>query len=220
MNSSTPAALWRHRVIALAGIVQAAQLVEQLAKTGYLKTEPFTVAIDSLFEQNPVSTEAVFSATSDNLQTLYEGLHGLENLLQYHRDPKHADLLRYILGVLHLQKRLQRNKNMMYLLGTRLEKARQQAQHFGSVHDNVVGNIADIYTDTISTLPYRIQVSGEYAYLQQPRVANQIRSLLLAAIRAATLWRQLGGSRWQLLFHRQKLVELCVSLQRDAQITN
>lgn len=46
---------------------------------------------------------------------------------------------------------------------------------------------------------------GDYNYLQQARIANQIRALLLAAIRSATLWRQVGGSRWQLLLQRKIL---------------
>jgi len=32
---------------------------------------------------------------------------------------------------------------------------------------------------------------------------------LLAGIRSARLWRQLGGHRWQLLISRRKLLDAC-----------
>jgi len=36
--------------------------------------------------------------------------------------------------------------------------------------------------------------------------AAKIRALLLAGIRAAVLWQQLGGSRWKLFWSRRKYV--------------
>ena len=37
---------------------------------------------------------------------------------------------------------------------------------------------------------------------------HKVRALLLAGIRAVVLWRQLGGSRTQIIFARKKMVEL------------
>ncbi|WP_075185225.1 high frequency lysogenization protein HflD [Teredinibacter haidensis] len=202
---------WQNIALALAGVVQCAIQVEELAKTGYLKTEPFETAVNSLLNQNPDSTEDVFGRVS----ALSLGLESLDLMLQNHRNPKHSDALRYILGMIHLQKRLARRKELLSVIGSRLEKTQHQVQHFGPTHDNVIGNIADIYTDTISKFPYRIQVTGEYTYLQQSRVASQIRTLLLAGIRAATLWRQVGGTRWQLLLYRSKLSRAVSTLRQQ-----
>lgn len=203
---------WRNIAIALAGMTQCAVLVEELAKTGYLKTGEFETAVASLINQNPTSAEDVFGSVA----ALREGLERLHELLQNHRDPEHADVLRYVLGIVHLQKRLAKRKDVLYVIGNRLDKVRHQIDHFGPGHDNVVSNIADVYTDTISKFPYRIQVTGEYSYLQQSRVAAQIRTLLLAGIRAATLWRQLGGSRWHMLFYRSQLTAATDELRREA----
>ncbi len=192
---------WRNIAISLAGAAQAVSLVEQLAKTGYLHADEFETAIGSLLAQNPSTTESVFGG----VHKLRRGFDVLDDLLNRHRDPKNGDLLRYMLGVMHIQKRLSRRSEVLRVIGTRLEKAELQIEHFGPTHDNVVSNIADIYTDTISKFQYRIQVTGEYSYLQQPRLASQVRVLLLAAIRAITLWRQIGGSRWQLLVYRGKI---------------
>ena len=94
---------------------------------------------------------------------------------------------------------------MLATVGKRLDKAIHQVEHFGSTHDNVIANLADIYTNTLSTFKFRIQVSGDFNYLQQTRISNQIRALLFAGIRSSMLWRQLGGKRWQVIFSRKRL---------------
>ncbi len=192
---------WQPITIALAGVFQAAALVEQIAKTGYLPSDPYRASIESLFVVNPDSVAAVFGDLTD----LELGLRTLNTLLQQHRAKEHSHTLRYVLGVLHLQKKLSRQKDMLDIIGSRLKQAEQQAEHFSSTHDNVVANLAGIYTDTISTFRFRIQVMGDYNYLQQPRIANQVRALLFAGIRAATLWRQVGGNRLQVVLQRKRL---------------
>ena len=52
-------------------------------------------------------------------------------------------------------------------------------------------------------------------FLQNPRNAERIRALLLAGIRSATLWRQLGGNRWQLFFSRRKILKDAYALLRS-----
>jgi len=36
---------------------------------------------------------------------------------------------------------------------------------------------------------------------------NRIRACLLAGIRSAILWRQVGGTKWQLLFFRRRIFD-------------
>jgi high frequency lysogenization protein len=55
-------------------------------------------------------------------------------------------------------------------------------------------------------------VSGEPVYLQNRDNVNKIRALLLSGIRAATLWRQTGGKRRQLLFFRSRYTDACAQL--------
>src|SRR5690606_41275217 len=57
-----------------------------------------------------------------------------------------------------------------------------------------------------SDLRQRIQVHGDMRHLQINANAARIRALLLAGIRSARLWRQLGGNRWQMLFARKKML--------------
>ncbi len=202
---------WRNQVIALAGITQAIATMDELAKTGYLRTAQFEVTTASLFEQNPPDTESVFGS----LSALETGLDVIINSLSNRKNKDSTTMIGYCLGILHLQKRLSKNRAMLSAISDRLDKARHQVHHFGLTHDNVVANLAEIYSATISTFPFRIQVIGEYQHLQQQRVANQVRVLLLGAVRAATLWRQLGGRRYKLLLYKKQILETAEMLQRE-----
>ena len=93
------------------------------------------------------------------------------------------------------------------LIGKRLPQIQSQVEHFGPAHENVVAACGALYQDTLSTLRQRIQVHGDMRNLQQPSNASKIRALLLAGIRSARLWRQLGGHRWQLVISRRKLLK-------------
>ena len=64
--------------------------------------------------------------------------------------------------------------------------------------------LAQLYAETLSRLHPRVMVEGNQAFLQQAARQNDIRALLLAAVRAAVLWRQLGGTQWRLLFRRKQ----------------
>ncbi|WP_339642619.1 high frequency lysogenization protein HflD [uncultured Porticoccus sp.] len=193
----------KDQIIALSGVFQACQLVETLAKTGSIPTDRFQVCIESLFQQNPDSTEQVFGSV-ENLQL---GMETLQELLTLQTTAKQSDTLRYAVGVIHLSRKLLNNKTMISMIGERLEQADRQATHFSSVsHTNVIANLAQIYQDSISTFRYRIQVNGYAGYLQQDSIAQRIRCLLFAGIRAAILWHQLGGKRYHLIFSRKQLL--------------
>ncbi|HEY7773883.1 MAG TPA: high frequency lysogenization protein HflD [Marinagarivorans sp.] len=205
-----------NQVIALAGMFQALSLVKEVAGSGYLNRKDFETCINSLFVIDPKSTLAVY----DHLGNLERGLSVTEVLLNARIGSQQKDLVNYAVGINNLTGRLLRNKKMLAQLSRRLNDAQHQVTHFGLNHDNVIANLADTYSQTISTFSYRIQVKGEYTYLQQKRVADQIRALLLAAIRASILWRQNGGSVWRLLFNRSKLHSSAQALHHQSKVEN
>jgi len=200
------------QVMALAGLFQACAMVEKLAKTGVCPQLPYRASVESLFVQNPKDTLQVYGS----LPGLLLGFEALSELLHDHKSTQLNDCLKYSMGVLHLQKKLAKQRDMLDIIGSRVAQAASQADHFESLHENVIGNIADIYTDTISTFRFRIQVNGDANLLQQKRVANQIRALLLSAIRSATLWRQLGGNRLHLVMSRKRLLDSAEKLKHLA----
>ena len=197
--------------LALAGVIQATILVEQVAKTGYVQPDAYKCSIESLFDLSPVNTLAVYGGNTQNLRI---GLEALRDMLKGQH--KHQEAMRYSLGALHLQKKLAGRKDMLNKVATRIAQAAQQAEHFSSTHENVIGNLGGLYSETISTFRFRIQVMGDPSYLQQPRIAHQIRSLLLTSIRSAMLWRQLGGNRWQLLLQRKAIAATVETLLRSS----
>lgn len=186
------------QTMALAGVFQAASLVRQIAQEGKCPTAAFATSIDSLFATSPESTEAVYG----ELSALNLGLSELSDAMEKQSSQKNVEIIRYALSLIHLESKLKKNPEMLDILGKRLNQAKDQRAHFGEMHSNVLHNLASIYTDTISTFTLRIQVVGKPEHLKVGVNADKIRALLLAGIRSAMLWRQIGGRRWHLIFKR------------------
>ena len=132
------------------------------------------------------------------------------------RDPStlQREPLRYALSMLGLERQLAKRDDMLEVVGKRLPQIQSQVEHFGIAHENVIAACGALYQDTLSTLRQRIQVHGDMRNLQQPNNASKIRALLLAGIRSARLWRQVGGHRWQLVVSRRKLLKELYPLMR------
>lgn len=198
------------RTLALAGVFQAAALVDKVARSGMLPQAEFETIIASLFEINPSSTEAVYGSRHElrmGLNTLVEQLEGEES-------KRNIYLTRYAIGLLQLERRLAKNGKMLAHIGSELEAASQQVKHFGMTHSNVIARLADVYTQTLSQLKPRIMVSGENNHLNNKENVNRVRALLLAGIRSAVLWNQCGGRRWHLLLQRKRIMEMGRELLR------
>lgn len=214
----------RNQVIALAAMAQAATLVDKLARTGADNAELAYPLVHGLLETDPRNTESTY-LDKNHLRT---GLTTLRHLLQQQeqpeRDRNYSEILRYMLSMVHLESKLKSRKDMLGAIGKRLQEVRKQASHYqamnpddachGLLHDNVIANIASIYVDTISTFRFRIHVNGNPAHLQQQKNVERIRTMLLCGIRAAVLWRQVGGSRFKLLLNRRQHAEMADALLR------
>lgn len=197
------------RTVALAGIFQATRLVQNIANTGNADEQAMATCINSLFHTNVDKSEDAFDGAENlhiGLQTLIEQLGG--------RDPskgtnqvKDLYVTKYVAGIMVLEKRLKKDTRMLEKVADGIEHARNQIEHFTLLHENVIAGFANTYSQTISTIKPRIMVQGEHVYISNTNHANRIRTLLLSAIRATVLWRQCGGTRWQLLFHRKAIVE-------------
>jgi high frequency lysogenization protein len=187
--------------LGLAGVFQAADLVQQIAKNGKSNSTDFEHSINSLLTLDAESTMEVYGG----LQGVESGLRLLHKQFSGNAD-KDINILRYVLNILVVERKLYKRPDMMDTLRIGLEQATQQSEIFGDVtHSNVLAKFAGLYVDTLSTFNYRIQVYGEESYLQNPSNIDKIRALLLAGIRSAVLWRQKGGGRWQIIFGRGKL---------------
>ncbi|MGB1139944.1 MAG: DUF489 family protein, partial [Halioglobus sp.] len=89
-----------------------------------------------------------------------------------------------------------------------------RAEHFASNVNSLCHSVSGIYQDTLSKQKFRIRVTGSAQHLQNEQNADIIRALLLSGVRAAFLWRQLGGRRWKLLWQRKRLLHASQNLSR------
>ncbi len=193
----------RDRTLALAGVFQAASLVKEVATRGMADRHDVEMTLRTLFITDPQDTDEVYG----RVEYLRTGLQTLIDQLEGNHSKRDLDVARYVIGLLHLQRKLKKNRAMRQRVAEGIERARRQSEHYAIDHPNVVANLADTYSETISTLQPRIMVSGEHQHLSNTDNANLIRALLLAGIRSAVLWDQLGGSRWQILLQRKRFVE-------------
>ncbi|WP_406667541.1 high frequency lysogenization protein HflD [Gallaecimonas sp. GXIMD1310] len=185
--------------MALAAAVQAVSLVQKVARDGQCDMDQLYTLMRGTLNTSPSSPEEVYAHGS--LEAGYQQLLAL--LGDNSKDP---ELTRYLIGLLALERRLAKRRDVLALLGERLEQVKRQVSHYGLEDEKVLNSLADIYVELISPLGARIQVAGSPANLQQSLNQAKVRAALLAGIRALVLWRQLGGSRWQLLFKRRALI--------------
>ncbi len=198
----------RDRTMALCGIFQATKMVQQIARTGMHEQNAYEASIKSIFTLESSTPEAAY----ENIANISYGAHVLLNQLGS-RKPDDADarardieVTKYVIGILVLERKLIKRNDLLNIITTGIEKANTQLAHFPVTHDNVIANLADIYSQTVSTLQPRIMVNGEQNFVSSTNNANKIRALLLAAMRSAVLWRQCGGTRWQMLFQRKAIL--------------
>jgi high frequency lysogenization protein len=205
------------QAIALAGMFQAATLVDQIATRGMIPQHNFESSLYSLFIMNPNTTEDVFGGVKDLRHNLSSGLNTMVHLIDKKEPSDSRNIANYVLSMMVLQGKLMKQPDMLDKITTRLDAVVEKAKYFHPeienpldhpecfTHPSIVANIASLYQETISTFSYRIQVGGDQRHLQNTDNAAKIRALLLAGIRAAILWRQVGGKRWHLFFFKSRL---------------
>jgi high frequency lysogenization protein len=187
------------RTLALAGLFQALALVRTLATQGQADAASYASSIGSVLRIDAPSVAAVFDGIGGvrlGLQTLQRELEGRQ---------VDAATRRMALTVLRIERRLIGDPPRVEHLQQGLRDAQRQAEHFGSVdHPTVIARLAGLYADTLSSLRPRVLVTGNAQMLNQQVTVERIRAALLAAVRAAVLWRQLGGTQWRLLLQRRQ----------------
>lgn len=205
------------QTITFAAICQVAFYVQQVSRTGSIHEDDLSILLNSLTQMSPENTLAVYGSDITHLKK------GLELLINHLGDTpndgskkqKDPEFTRYIIGLINLERRLAKNPKQLSLLGDRIEASERQLAHYPITSDTLVASFASIYSDIISPLGARIQVTGEPSILKQTINQNKIRALLLSGVRAAVLWRQVGGKRRRILFGRKKLVYNAQQLLND-----
>jgi high frequency lysogenization protein len=195
----------RDRCTALAGIFQAARLVQQTSRAEKRDAAATTASIYSIFNTDPETVADVYG----NPAALRVGLEALKNQLDNNAGRRDMELTGYVITLMHLERKLSRRPDLMNTISTGIDRLKAQTEGHDPEQATIIAGLADIYRETASTLQPRIMVKGDESVLSNSSSQNMIRALLLAGIRATVLWSQCGGSRIKLIFQRKALLEYC-----------
>lgn len=190
----------KNRVLALAGLLQSLQQVQRMANHGQAETRPLAACIDSLFRFDAEDTVSVYGGAAN----LEPGLRRL--LIQIDGGPERdTGLTRMAMSVMHLERRFFANPKTVSAVRTGLESIEPQREQWGPTHPTVMARLGELYAEQISPMGPRVLVQGNPVYLAQPDVVAEVRATLLAGLRSAVLWRQLGGSYWDFVIARRTM---------------
>lgn len=201
-----------NQTLALAGLAQAVYLVRQIARNGRAEEGPMEASIHSLFKIDAANVPDVYGGLTNvhlGLRQLLQQLGGAD------MDP---EITGYAATLIALERKFMADGKMVDTVRHGVERIGLLADTCPSVLDStVIGELATLYQQTISTLMPKVRISGEQKYLCQTHNADRIRALLLAGLRATVLWRQCGGTRWALLFQRRKILSVAQFLLNPVQ---
>ena len=204
---STSSALLE-QTLAFVGITQAATLVDDIANGRPVSVDGEQVIVAAIFVTDPDSVAEVIG----DLGGYQAGIATARALLST-PEPGVVEALKYTMAIIDISRRLRANRALTTRLG---ELIRELTPIWHTLpQDELFERGSEIYRTTISTLDRRVHVRGSGELLQQPAVANRIRTLLLAGVRFAWLWQQMGGRRWHLLMRRSTMRRTLGNLNRS-----
>jgi high frequency lysogenization protein len=199
----------RDKTIAFAGMLQASELVRQIATSGQCSQQAAEASIGSIFSRNPETTEDVYGG----LGGVRMGLRVMVELFSARHGQDGLQALNYSLGLAKLGTKIERDGKRQHALGQELdliESAWRDAEE--RIDESVISQLADVYQRHVSSMDFRLSISGRPEYLKQPEKVAFVRALLLAGLRSAFLWRQVGGRQWRLVFQRRGMLEQAEAL--------
>ncbi|BBB22879.1 conserved hypothetical protein [Abyssogena phaseoliformis symbiont OG214] len=196
----------RDQTLALASILQTTTLVDQLASTGTCDANSNQASLKSIITSS-TKLEEVFNPKHD----LLVGIAALKVVLG-NKTKRIQQIILYALALINLEKKLMKNQALLNQITLEIDLIKNQ-DFFEVSHANSVARLAQLYKSTLGSLSPRIMVNGEQIYLSNKHTKNHIRALLLAGIRAVSLWKSQGGKTWHLLFNKKKILNLISSLE-------
>jgi len=193
------------QTLALASIFQTTALVHQLASTGQCDNHSNKASLNSIVSQND-NVDEIFSSPED----LRVGFESLKSLLEK-KPISMQNIMLYSTALINLEKKLMKKPQLLTQISTEIDHIKKQ-DFFDIHHSNSIARLAELYKNTLGSLNPTIMVRGEQIYLTNRHTANHIRALLLAGIRAVSLWKSQGGKTWHLLLNKKKTLRYVNSL--------
>lgn len=189
------------KTVALAGVFQAMNLVQSLARKGYADHQARQSAVVSILQLDVASTEAVYGG----LNGVEQGLKMLAEGALSSTEGNNIEVFRYVMTLIHLHNQLAKNQKQYSAFADAISRvaSKHEANQNSEIDiDALIRDCSDIYREFISPLRPQLIVQGEENHLQQSGIPEQVRALLLAGVRSVVLWQQKGGSRVKLIWQR------------------
>lgn len=196
-----------NQTLALAGILQSAALVDQLASKGICHSECSGASLSSI-----VNTSSNVIDIFDSKAELSVGMSTLKAVLSQ-KTKSIQTITFYALSLINLEKKLMKNPALLDTITAEINTFNKQT-FFEITHANSIARLGELYKSTLGGLNPRIMVKGEQLYLSNNRTANHIRALLLSGIRAASLWKSQGGKTWHLFIYKRKILKTIEAIER------
>ncbi|MCR5085078.1 MAG: lysogenization regulator HflD [Succinivibrionaceae bacterium] len=205
----------RSETIALAALFQCCQQINHLAHTGYIDPPAAAAVIKALIVTEPRSIDDIYP-----LDALKVGMGQLDKSLGPRASDKTAEVVeitRMALKLVALELSIERNPKVFESMGSQIDRTRQaillsnpdyeSASATSVLASDAIRHYSEVYTSLISPNFPRLMIYGSEECLSNPANQEMIRALLLSAIRAVVLWRQVGGRRRWLIFRRRAIIE-------------
>lgn len=222
----------QNRALALAGVFQATQITHMTAMTGQ---QSVGESGNFYFEQLIKACLNIRPAVNENTQTLdffnqlsdlSLGLKTLESSIVQpftptpkSRLPKISSAklpMTYAMSLLQLEKKVYKNPEFIEIIEKSQQKILKQLSFFDHnyLHPSIIANLAQTYVDTAGQINPRIMVRGNAEAFKDSHHTNRIRACLFTGLQMAHLWRQQGGSSWNMIFSKRKLLKDIQTLAR------
>lgn len=201
------------RILALAGVIQCAAIVDELATRGDADNSVVASCINAFFLRDSNHLASFFD-TPQNVQS------GLEQLAKLFSGTPTEEIRRrttYAFQMIQLSKQMAARPDMLGVIGADMD--RMEALRENLTDDELQSQVGELYQKTISKLSFRIQVQGQHGYLRQDQTASTIRAILFCGIRFAHLWRQQGGSQTDFFFRKSQIKSISQQLAQKTKTT-
>lgn len=200
--------------IALAALFQACQQIQRVAYTGYMDDHAAACLLKALIVTDPQTVEDIYNP--GQLLTGFKQLIESFGSSASDKTSQTIEITRNALKVISLEANIERNSKVYNRMGSEIDRLKevmiQDNPDFMSAEPSTVltpenlKEFSSIYQSLISPNFDKLIIYGEERFLRESENQEKIRSLLLAAIRAVVLWRQVGGRRRFLIFRRKAIL--------------
>ena len=201
--------------LALAALFQACINVQKIARTGIIDISAIAPIVKGLIITNPQTSEDIYAPN-----TLIQGFKQIEKSFALGSKDKSNDILEITtiaFKLITLEQAIENNQFYFNMLGENIDKAKatilschddyENASDSEILSDDCINEFSNLYQSIISPNFPKLVIYGEPEFLHKSTNQAMIRALLLGAIRAVVLWRQVGGRRRFFIFRRKAIIQ-------------